>query len=42
MVELSFFAQESWLWDRAGLDTNFSSLKSVYLDPKSNVRVEYV
>ena len=25
----------------ADLDTTFSSLKSVYLNPKSNVRVEY-
>ena len=26
---------------RADLDTTFASLKSVYLNPKSNVRVEY-
>ena len=26
---------------RADLDTTFASLKSVYFNPKSNVRVEY-
>ena len=26
----------SQLWDRADLDTTFASLKSVYLNPKSN------
>ena len=30
------------LWDRAGLDTTFASLKSVYLNPKSNLRVQYI
>ena len=30
------------LWDRAVLNTDFASLKSVYLSPKSNVRVRYV
>ena len=30
------------LWDRAGLDTTFASLKSVYLNPKSNLRVRYI
>ena len=28
-------------WDGAGLDTTFPSLKSVYLNPKSNLRVGY-
>ena len=28
--------------DRAGLDTTFASLKSVYLNPKSNLRVRYI
>ena len=32
----------SHLWDRADLDTTFASLKSVYLNPKSNVRVGYI
>ena len=32
----------SQLWDRTGLDTTFPSLKSVYLNPKSNVRVRYI
>ena len=32
----------SQLWDRADLDTTFASLKSVYLNPKSNVRVGYI
>ena len=32
----------SQLWDRAGLDTTFASLKSVYLNPKSNLRVQYI
>ena len=32
----------SQLWDRAGLDTAFASLKSVYLNPKSNLRVGYI
>ena len=31
----------SQLWDRPDLDTTFASLKSVYLIPKSNVRVGY-
>ena len=29
----------SQLWDRADLDITFASLKSVYLAPKSTVRV---
>ena len=29
-------------WDRADLDTTFASLKSVYLNPKSNVPVGYI
>ena len=32
----------SQLWDRADLDTTFASLKSVYLNPKSNLRVGYI
>ena len=32
----------SQLWERADLDTTFASLKSVYLNPKSNVRVGYI
>ena len=32
----------SQLWDRADLDTTFASLKSVYLNPKSIVRVGYI
>ena len=32
----------SQLRDRADLDTTFASLKSVYLNPKSNVRVGYI
>ena len=32
----------SQLWDRADLDTSFASLKSVYLNLKSNVRVRYI
>ena len=32
----------SQLCDRADLDTTFASLKSVYLNPKSNVRVGYI
>ena len=31
----------SQLWESADLDTSFASLKSVYLNPKSNVRVGY-
>ena len=31
-----------YFWDRADLDTTFASLKSVYLNPKSNVRVGYI
>ena len=30
------------LWDRDDLDTTFASLKSVYLNPKLNVRVIYI
>ena len=29
----------SQLWDHADLDTTFASLKSVYLNQKSNIRV---
>ena len=29
-------------WDGAGLDTTFPSLKNVYLNPKSNLRVRYI
>ena len=43
------FNQQSWplkghsqLWDRSDLDTTFVSLKSVYLNPKSNVRIGYI
>ena len=32
----------SQLWDRADLDTTFASLKSVYLNQKSNLRVGYI
>ena len=32
----------SQLWDHADLDTTFASLKSVYLNPKLNVRVQYI
>ena len=32
----------SQLRDRADLDITFASLKSVYLNPKSNVRVGYI
>ena len=32
----------SQLWGRADLDTTFSSLKSVYLNQKSNVCVRYI
>ena len=32
----------SQLWDCADLDTTFASLKSVYLNLKSNVRVGYI
>ena len=32
----------SKLWDRADLDTTFPSLKSVYLNSKSNLRVGYI
>ena len=32
----------SQLWERADLDTSFASLKSVYLNPKLNVRVRYI
>ena len=32
----------SQLWDRADLDTTFASLKSVYLNLKSNLRVGYI
>ena len=33
---------DSVLWDLADLDSSFTSLKSVYLNPKLNVRVGYV
>ena len=32
----------SQLCDRADLDTNFVSLNGVYLNLKSNVRIEYI
>ena len=32
----------SQLWDRTDLDTTFASLKSVYLNSKSNIRVGYI
>ena len=32
----------AYFWDRADLDTTFASLKSVYLNPKSNVRVGHI
>ena len=32
----------SQLWDRADMDTSLASLKSVYLNPKSNVCVRYI
>ena len=32
----------SQLWDRADLDTTFESLKSFYLNLKSNLRVGYI
>ena len=32
----------SQLWERADLDTSFASLKSFYLNLKSNVRVRYI
>ena len=32
----------SQLWDRADLNTMFARLKSVYLNPKSKVRVGYI
>ena len=32
----------SQLCDRADLDTTFASLKSVYLNPKSELRVGYI
>ena len=32
----------SQLWDRDDLDTTFASFKSVYLNPKSNVRAGYI
>ena len=34
--------EHSQLWDRADLDTTLASLKSVYLNPKLNVRVGYI
>ena len=34
--------EHSQLWDRADLDTTFESLKGVYLNPKSNLRVRYI
>ena len=30
------------LRDRADLDMTFASLKSVYLNPKSNVHIQYI
>ena len=33
---------DSQLWDRTDLDTTFASFKSVYLNPKSNIRVGYI
>ena len=33
---------QSQQWDRADLDTTFVSLKSVYLNPKSNVHLGYI
>ena len=32
----------SQLWDGAGMDTTFASLKSVSLNPKSNIRIRYI
>ena len=32
----------SKLWDLADLETTFASLKSVYLNPKSNLQVQYI
>ena len=32
----------SQLWDHLNLDTTFASLKSIYLNPKSNLRDGYI
>ena len=32
----------SQLWDHVNLDTTFASLKSIYLNPKSNLRIGYI
>ena len=37
-----FLKGHSHLCDRADLDTSFVSLKNVYLNLKSKVRVEYI
>ena len=39
---LDLLKGHSQLWDRADPDTTFVSLKSVYLNPKSNVPVGYI
>ena len=38
----AYLKGHSQLWERADLDTTFASLKSVYLNPKSNVRVGHI
>ena len=39
---LEYLKGHSLLLDHADLDTTFVSLKSVYLNPKSNERVGYI
>ena len=39
---VSYLEGHSQPWDRADLDTTFASLKSDYLNPKSNLRVGYI
>ena len=39
MMQICYLKGHSQLWDRGDLDTTFASLKSVYLNLKSNLRV---
>ena len=41
-IYLLLLKGHSQLWGRADLDTTFSSLQSVYINPKSNPRVGYI
>ena len=42
MQSVIYLKGHSQLWDYTGLDSTFVSLKGVYLNPKSNLRVKHI